>query len=146
MRHMRLLGGLFRPSRSRKSRVDPESKSGAVRSLRTHGPRPPWNGASTVSTGGTGTVFTVSCSQGLRSLVTYPHRNPSSRFLDHPVRRRLRFATSREEDRNQPGYSTDRRMVSMRMSIRWWRACGPILLSVACRRLAVSRSVSPTIC
>lgn len=44
------------------------------------------------------------------------------------------------------GYSTDRRMVSMRMSMRWRRAVGLMPVSTACRRVAVSGSVSPTIC
>jgi hypothetical protein len=49
MHHARSLDGLAQPD-------NPDSKSGAVRSLRTHGPRPPWNGASTIAPGGTGTV------------------------------------------------------------------------------------------
>lgn len=44
-----------------------------------------------------------------------------------------------------PGYSADRRMVPMSMSIRWRRVFGLMSLSTACRRLAVSRSVPPEI-
>jgi hypothetical protein len=44
------------PARPVRFRV---SKSGAVRSLRSHGPRPPWNGASTMAAGGAGTSCCV---------------------------------------------------------------------------------------